>query len=340
MGFVKLEPASGKVSGTNSNMPLLVVPSLITNVGTLTLAEARSSRFYADEAKTIELPREVVSANEIHVKISSVTSTTDVYMDWDGVRADYAVTDTYGRNAVWSGFQAVYHMNQDPSGSAPQMIDSTGNGNNGTSVGSMTSGDLVAAKIGDGIDFDGSNDRINCGNDSSLNSTNIYAACWMRRTNSDFDYVVAKNDGGITGPWGLIISNTGRPRMLVWNGSSVQGTDYTGGAATTVNTWDYVAGTFDGSNIRSYVNGSLEKTIAGSFSLPTTTQELRLGNNSGGQWFTGRLDEIRVSGTAFSTDWISTEYQNQNDNGAFWVATPAGGGGSPTPTLMMMGVGV
>jgi hypothetical protein len=39
-------------------------------------------------------------------------------------------------------------MAEDPSGTAPQVIDSTSNSNDGTSAGSMTSGDLVDGEIG------------------------------------------------------------------------------------------------------------------------------------------------------------------------------------------------
>jgi hypothetical protein len=39
------------------------------------------------------------------------------------------------------------------------------------------------------------------------------------------------------------------------------------------------------------------------------------------------IDEFRIAKTALSADCITTEYNNQNDNGAFWVATDVGGGG-------------
>ena len=56
----------------------------------------------------------------------------------------------------WSDYIAVYHYNDDPSGS---LTDATGNGQ-ATTVGSMTSGDLVDGAIGKAWDFDGSDDRV------------------------------------------------------------------------------------------------------------------------------------------------------------------------------------
>ena len=57
---------------------------------------------------------------------------------------------------VWdANFVMVQHMQEDPSGSAPQMIDSTVNNNDGTSAGTMTAGDQVAGQIDGSLDFDG-----------------------------------------------------------------------------------------------------------------------------------------------------------------------------------------
>ena len=139
MAFKKLSIASGKASGTNINMPLLVIPSEITNLGTLTLAEAQSSRFYSDEAKTTELAREIVSADEIHVKVPSVTTSTTIYIDYDGVRSDYATDATYGTENVWSDYAYVSHDGG--------LTDSTGNGGDGTAFGTPT---IVTGKIGNG----------------------------------------------------------------------------------------------------------------------------------------------------------------------------------------------
>jgi hypothetical protein len=51
-------------------------------------------------------------------------------------------------------------LEEDPSGSAPQMYDWVSETNVGTSGGSMTSGDLIAGQVGNAIDFDGSDDYI------------------------------------------------------------------------------------------------------------------------------------------------------------------------------------
>ena len=63
---------------------------------------------------------------------------------------------------VWdTNFEAVWHLEEDPGpGGAGDINDSTANNNDGTAEASMTSADLVSARIGDGLVFDGAGDFI------------------------------------------------------------------------------------------------------------------------------------------------------------------------------------
>ena len=68
---------------------------------------------------------------------------------------------------VWdNNYQGVWHLREDPSGSAPQIADSTSNNNDGTMNGGMTTTDQVAGQIDGSLDFDGSSDWFNLGNDA------------------------------------------------------------------------------------------------------------------------------------------------------------------------------
>jgi hypothetical protein len=104
---------------------------------------------------------------ELWVKVPTIASgtDTDLYFYYDSAHAENTtyVGDTTEAPAqsVWnSNFVLVWHMAQDPSGGAGAMKDSTSGGYHGTSAGSMGSGDLVDAKTGKGIRFDGNNDKI------------------------------------------------------------------------------------------------------------------------------------------------------------------------------------
>ena len=112
-GFKQATVNASDVPATLADYPSYVD---LSRLGITTLAEAQSVRCYSDSAKTTELAREIVSATQMFVKIPSLTSTFVLYVDYDGVRADYAVTDTFGRNATWpSQFLLASHFEQDPS---------------------------------------------------------------------------------------------------------------------------------------------------------------------------------------------------------------------------------
>jgi len=71
--------------------------------------------------------------------------------------------------------------------------------------------------------------------------------------------------------------------------------DVTGPAALALNAWSHLAMTFDGTTMRLYVNGTQVATRAASGSARSSTAPLRFGGNTvWAEWFTGRLDELRV----------------------------------------------
>lgn len=330
MATYKLTPDTGQTSGTNSSMPLLVKPSVL-EMGSLTTAQANSVRFYSDSGLTTELAREVVSADEIWVKVASVSSSTEIWMDYDGVSSDYAVTDTYGRNAVWSDYAAVYHMNEDPSGTAPQIIDSTGNGNSGTSSGSMTSGDLVSSQIGNGIHFDTTNDYINVPDSASLDITSaITIQGWISVTeDGDHDFFNKFANATWTAPFVSYYLRfqtraTANADKFIFaiNGGGTYRQAATANGNLDFNTNYLAHGTYDGTTLRVYRDGVEGGSTSYTGSITASSQPLVIGNNiRSAAYLDKTLDELRVRGTAVSADWISTEYNNHKDNAAFWVAT-------------------
>ncbi len=84
--------------------------------------------------------------------------------------------------------------------------------------------------------------------------------------------------------------------------------DAYGTAALPANTWSYLAETYDGSNLRLYVNGSLVATTAHTGSIATSTNQLQIGGDSiWGQYFAGLIDEVRVYNTALTATQVQTD---------------------------------
>lgn len=311
---IKLTPASGKISGgSHSNMPMVVVPSEITNLGSLTLAEAESCRVYSDASLTTELAREVVSADEIYVKVPSLSTSSEVYFDYDGARADYAVTATYGAESVWDDYDFVSH-----DGGAN---DSTANGYASSGSGGISSGDSTG-KLGQATTYDGIDDFFTI--DASLAYNSETAATWQAWLNPNsatpptIETIITTQDGA--SGWGTQLRDTGV--VSTFNYALPSGNDSAEGGALSSGNWGLVHFAYDNSNyLKNYVNGinTASDTSVG------------IGINGGGnvyigaraystpdRFWTGLIDEIRLRKSTLSDDWITTEHNNMGDNGAFW----------------------
>lgn len=117
-------------------------------------------RAYTDSSKTTQLPVEIVSfvtgaspQIEVWIKLPAgnpmVTAAT-IYIEADTVEtAQPAVTNAYGRNAVWSDYFGVFHLQS--------LIDSTGLSNDLTSV---TATARSAGIIGGDYDVTGSGQHL------------------------------------------------------------------------------------------------------------------------------------------------------------------------------------
>ena len=81
-----------------------------------------------------------------------------------------------------------------------------------------------------------------------------------------------------------------------------------GGPWLLPNTWVHLAGTYDGTTQRLYVNGTEVAKRAQSGPIEVSGGVLRIGGNSiWGEFFKGRIDEIRVYNRALSAAEITTD---------------------------------
>jgi len=307
---------AGQVSGSHSNFPAYVD---LSDVGITTLAEAQSVRVYSDAGLTTELAREIVSATEMHVKIPTMSSSTQIWIDYDGLRADYGVTDTYGRNAVWSDYLAVYHLGQ----SSGTATDSTSSGNNGTFEGDLPTS--VTAQIGSGQSLDGTGDNMKLTAFSTFTAYTVQGWANADTFDSNFRRVFAYWDNNRV----EIGLNNSNQWQFYHGGSSV--VDIT--TSATAGVWKHLVGTWNGSTATFYIDGA--SINSGSTSnISGLSRADRIGatssftsGNPAQQLWKGDIDEVRVRSTSVSADWISTEYNNQNDNAAFWGTWTTAGGG-------------
>jgi hypothetical protein len=333
-GFKQATVNASDVPATQTHFPAYVD---LSRLGITTLAEAQSVRVYADSGKTTEWAREIVSVDEMHVKVPSLTSTVTMYVDWDGVSADYAATDTYGRNAVWTNdFSSVYHL-QD------LTLDSSGNAYTLTNVNTVGN---TATQIEQGADFGtaNTNKALNVAQFpfNAFSSSKSFSF-WIRMNTeigSSFQQIMSadKVGGGSRDFYHFYYDyNSGTRRLVFIRTSTGTGTLTYNIALGTTNlhafTWTYDS---SDNNMRLYYNGSLVTTVAATgvqTSVSGTFNNLALArytdiNNAALIHLSADMDEVRVINAARSANWITTEYNNQSDEPGFWGTwTDVGGGG-------------
>jgi hypothetical protein len=103
--------------------------------------------------------------------------------------------------------------------------------------------------------------------------------------------------------------DTNRPAVFVVPAAQpTQPLDARATSQLAANTWSHLAATYDGTTLRLYVNGVQVATRAVVAPLLTSTGALRLGGNSiRGEYFQGRLDEVRLYNRALTSTEIQTD---------------------------------
>lgn len=168
------------------------------------------------------------------------------------------------------------------------------------------------------LSFDGSNDRVDCGNSSivQISGTHITIEAWVKPTafgpNNWSNNIVDKESwlpqqGYMlrTGDNGKVNFNLGAVNL--WNEIT------TSTAVLTVNTWSHVAATYDGSYMRIYINGVCTDSIAKTISFSDASyNNLIIGDNSQvGRNFAGTIDEVRIWDVARTKTQLQADMNNE-----------------------------
>ena len=202
-------------------------------------------------------------------------------------------------------------MNENPAASAPQMYDRTSNQNNGTSNGSMTSGDSVSGVVGMALDFDGSNDYVNAGTSSSLDiGTSNFTFSALVKTTQIVTYGnIFNHADSATGKGYVWQLNGGQLNLRLNN----QG-PYAQTASTITNgQWRHIVGRRNSTTIDICVD-AVQSGISTGVTVHDLTEiepfEFGSSWSGGASYYSGQQDELRVSTTNRSNAWLKAEYYN------------------------------
>lgn len=349
---VKITVQASKVSGTVTNFPVYVnlanLPAAFhTNVNQ---TDARDIRVTSADGTT-ELAREVVFYNstsdtgELHFKAPSLSSAsnTDFYIYYGNPSAtDYAVSATYGRNNVWTNYLFVSHGQTNATDSKSGLT--------GTITGAINS----PAILNRGYDFAGgtTTDNISYGDNLDFNYTDSFSiSAWVNSSNAArYSSIVTKGlpNSPYSGWFFYKQDAAGGHTLALDFISTITGSNWIRSKGS-ISIGDainhYVVTTYDGSGVytgaKFYVDNNINTTSqfgAGALTGGTlTSANLVIGNRdtpaTNNQAFDGLIDEVRIKTGVTSANWITTEYNNQNNSATFYTngteeTYSSGGGGS------------
>jgi len=254
------------------------------------------------------------------VRIPSLSSVSDtkiyIYYGNSG-SSEVNDDDTWDNN-----YYLVQHLNED----SGTFYDSTSHNNDGTDSGGVTY--QTTGKIKYGASFDGNDDIIQLPSSNNLtgdNLENCTMSIWVKYTNTDKDYPMSLKRSAANSTlisFQINPSGTGSLGVLTYSdGLTHTWLNYAGSYNDGV--WHYLAATVEGATRRLYIDGSEKANDSnGMASVTGNSAPAAIGGFAigyGSFFYGGTLDEARFSRIARSADWISTEYNNQNNPGSFYT---------------------
>ena len=195
---------------------------------------------------------------------------------------------------------AAYALNSEGTGFT--AADLSGRGNGGTLQNATWT---TAGKFGKALFFNGTNARVTVANAPSIQlSTGMTLEAWV-------------NASTVTGGWRDVIfkgndlyylMGTAPPNGEPAAGGTFASSPTFGTSPLPVGVWTHLAATYDGLNLRLYVNGTQVSSRSVTGTIASSTNPLELGGDSiYGQYFHGMIDEIRIYNVARTPTQIQAD---------------------------------
>ncbi len=190
-------------------------------------------------------------------------------------------------------------------GAGSLVFDISSNQNDGVIDGSVTR--LGQGRFGEALEFSGSGGFVDLGS-LDIPGNSLTLASWIYAdTFSTHDARIVSKATGVNEDdhfWMLSTIGSGGIKLrfrLKTDGGITQ--TLIGDSILPANTWIHVAATFDGSQMRVYVNGQLDGTLSRSGSIAQDgSVPAAIGDQpQGGRSFDGRIDDVRIYRRALSS---------------------------------------
>lgn len=220
------------------------------------------------------------------------------------------------KDAFSNGLVGYWKMDETSwNGTAGEVIDSSGNGNNGTAgcAGTCTKPTTVSGKFGNagGFGDTGVDDYATSADSSSLSVTGqgLTLSAWINPDDNTQVDIIHKDSH-----YTLAINN-----QCITYADSITWSYATIGCYGSISTgsWQHITVTFDGNTIYFYKDGVQIGSKTRSGSLSDNSNALYIGSYTNSQWFfDGKIDEVRIYNRSLSSKEVRDLYN--------WAPGPIG----------------
>ena len=315
-----------KVSGdTNlTDFPLLISLTSDTHLSSNAQADGDDIMFTDSIGNKLDHEIESYSSGTLiaWVRIPTLygTQNTDLYMYYGN---SSAASQENATNVWDENYQAVWHLEESSNGSvAVTRGDSTSNGNTLSDQDTLAS---ATGKIGSSTVFDNAttddlriltgNQSVNFPGKSGADLSDGYTfSTWAKFTHHTGGHTHNLAVHGMDVFHGFVTNNA-------YQGDFAGSIPTSASSVTSTTEWYYLTTTWNGSQFQTYINGDASGTPVSSSSFPTSTNTFYLGtrgSSSTTRSLGGYLDEVRLQNKYRTSDWIATEYANQNSPSTFY----------------------
>jgi hypothetical protein len=317
--------ASGYTAGeTLTGFPLLVrldstnVPGFSYNQ---MLSSGGADLSFTSEDSTQQYDHEIESWNPsgtsfIWVRVPALTAQSKLRLWWG--KSGESAPSTTARSATWSnGFGGVWHLNQ----SLGFQTDSSPNALPGTSTALADASTSVIPKA---ATLNGTTSILTIPNASALNPSFISVEAWIKTTSTGLCSILSKDNPSLVGRVWQFRVNAGKIEFIPFNATTNANVIST--ASVNDGQFHHVCGTWDGTTARVYIDGVQSGSLAFSGSLrvgQTNAAYIGRMETTAPNFFPGTIDEVRLSRSARSANWIKASYDNQMPASTFLTAAPA-----------------
>jgi ketosteroid isomerase-like protein len=300
-----------KVAGSLSSFPVLVS---ITDSDLASKAQVDGDDIvFTDEY-----------AGKLNHEIEYYNSSSGRLVAWVNMPSLSSVNDTkmymyYGNSTAanqqnvhntWdSNYVLVEHLHE----TSGTVIDSSSGGNNGTAMNGVSRD--VPGKINGADQLDGVNDYVEVADASNLEGMSaLTLEVWLKQSTYHNNGIM--NKGGAGGVSYLLQGWSDSALYFAVDGQTNRAVAPVG--SYPLNEWYHLTGVCTGTQLLIYVNSVEKASSSKTASVPSDAYPLQVGQNGVGTYFSGSVDEVRISKIARSSAWIATEYNNQNNPATFY----------------------